>query len=105
MSAQGTELKINVHVEPIGNVHLSDCEFTCTFFIYSNKSQVIKKNDMIKVDEDNYIARVDTTGLGQGTIHMKIEVDVPDNDFADGYRKEVDVVCTGITITSMAVCR
>lgn len=98
MTGKGTELKLNVHVEPIGEVHLSDCDFSCTFFIYSNRPMVIHKSEMIKDDDDNYLALVDTEKLGTGTIKMKIEVQVPDAHFPDGFRKEVANVCTGITI-------
>lgn len=98
MAAKGTELKINVHVKPIGSIHISQCDFTCTFFASSNRSVVVPKDEMIKVDDDNYIALVDTGKIGLGKIKMKIEVQVPDSDFPDGYRKEVANVCTGITI-------
>ena len=98
MTARGTELKINVHVEPIGGIHLSQCEFTCAFFVYTNRALEVTKAEMIKVDDDNYIALVDSDKVGTGQVKMKIEVQVPDSDFPDGYRKEVANVCTGITI-------
>lgn len=95
---KGTELKINVHIEPIGGVHLSECEFKCTFYIYSNKKVEIDKSEMLKVDDDNYICLVDTGKLGAGVINMTAVVEVPDGDFYDGYRKEVQTVCTGIIV-------
>lgn len=98
MSVLGTQLKINVNVEPIGNIHLADCNFKCTFFINPKKIIEQKKTDLIKVDEDNYIALIDTALLGTGSIRMTIEVDIPDTDFPNGFRKEIDTICTGITI-------
>lgn len=98
MSVLGTELKINVNVKPIGNTHLSDCDFICTFFVNSNKTVVKKKEDMIKMDDDNYIALINSEDLGAGTIKMTIKVLVPDSAFEDNYRTEIETVSTGITI-------
>lgn len=103
MSVLGTQLKINVNVEPIGDIHLSNCDFKCTFFINPKKTIEQKKSGLIKVDDDNYIALIDSSLLGTGTIRMTIEVDIPDTDFPSGYRKEIDTVCTGITIQSRDV--
>ena len=103
MSVLGTQLKINVNVEPIGDIHLSNCEFKCTFFINPKKTIELEKNSMIRIDDDNYIALVDTSLLGTGTIRMTIEVDIPDTDFPNGKRKEINTVCTGITIQSRDV--
>jgi hypothetical protein len=98
MSVLGTELKINVNVKPIGSTHLSACNFTCTFFVSSNKTVVKKKEDMIKIDDDNYIALINSEDLGAGTIKMTIKVLVPDPAFEDNYRTEIETVSTGITI-------
>lgn len=104
MNIIGTELKINVHIDPMDGVHMSECNFICQFFV-KNRMVTIKKENMIKVDDDNYIALVDTAKLETGILTMRIEVDVPDLDFSDGFRKEVDIVCTGITLVSKVACQ
>ena len=98
MSALGTELKINVHVEPIDGMHMSDYDFECVFFVYKNRPLVIKKNEMTKVDEDNYIAKVDSAKVGVGNLMMKFTADIPDSDMNDGLRKEVELVDLNIPI-------
>ena len=98
MSVLGTELKINVHVEPIDGLHMSDYDFTCTFFVYKNKSVVVNKKDFTRVDDDNYIAKVDSVKVGAGQLKMKFEADIPDSDMDDGFRKEVELVDLGVTI-------
>lgn len=101
MSALGTELKINVHVEPIDGLHMSDYEFECAFYVYTNKKIVISKSEMKKVDNDNYIAFIDSANaliVGRGTINMEITAYIPDNDFNDRIRTEKAVVCTGVVI-------
>ena len=98
MSALGTELKINVHVDPIDGMHMSDYDFECVFFVYKNRPLVIKKNEMTKVDEDNYIANVDSAKVGTGNLMMKFIADIPDSDMNDGLRKEVELVDLNIPI-------
>ena len=98
MSALGTELKINVHVDPIDGMHMSDYDFECVFFVYKNRPLVIKKNEMTKVDEDNYIAKVESAKVGEGNLMMKFTADIPDSDMNDGLRKEVELVNLNIPI-------
>lgn len=37
MIALGTEMKFDVHIEPIGELSMSDYDFECAFFVYANK--------------------------------------------------------------------
>lgn len=98
MSNVGTEYKINIGMKPMGEIHLSDCNFSATFYVNSSKQLEIDKDSMIKVDDDNYIARVDSTKTGAGDLKAKVTVHLPDADFDDGFRTEVVTIPTGITI-------
>lgn len=99
MSSLGTEFKINVHVEPIDGLHMSDYDFTCRFHIYTNRNVEISKSEMIRVDDDNYIACIDSSKLGVGTIMMRIIAQIPDADFPDGLRTEIETISTGLVIS------
>ena len=101
MSALGTEFKINVHVEPIDGLHMSDYDFECEFFAYTNRGVKIPKSRMRKVDDDNYLAMITTElgkTIGRGTLKLRLTAYIPDDDFEDGVRTEVAEVCTGVTI-------
>jgi hypothetical protein len=98
MSSFGTEFKINIHVEPIDGLHMDDYDFSCRFYVYTNRVVRIEKKDMIQVDQDNYIACVDSSKLGIGAVMMRITAFIPDVDFPDRLRTEVETVSTGITI-------
>lgn len=101
MSAFGTELKINVHVEPISGYHMNDYDFECAFFVYSNRKVVIPKSAMRKVDDDNYIAIIESENavkIGRGHVNMEISAFIPDADFSDGLRTEKAIVCTDVVI-------
>lgn len=99
MSSFGTELKINVHVEPIDGYTMDDYGFTCRFYIYTNRYVEVKKEDMVRLDESNYVACIDSRKIGVGTVKMRITAQIPDSDFQDGFRTEVEEVCTGVAIS------
>lgn len=104
MSALGTEFKINVHVEPIDGYHMSDYDFECMLYVYTNKGVVFKKGDesVKQTDEDNYricVSSEDSAKIGKGAVKLKLTAHIPDGDFPDGLRTEVvDGICTGVTI-------
>lgn len=85
----GTKFKLNVHMDPVDGVHLGDDEvdFTCSF--YAKEEVTLTKAQMIEIDENNYVAPLDSAALGLGTVGFILEVDIPDADFNDGLRHEV----------------
>lgn len=102
MIVLGTELKINVHVEPIDELHMSDYDFECAFYINKNKRVVFKKSEMKRVDDDNYLAFINSENaviLGRGKLNMEITAYIPDGDFNDGLRTEISAVCTDVIIS------
>lgn len=98
MRLVGTELKINLNMAPMGDIHLGDCNFELYAYTYTSKGYVITKDECIKVDEDNFIVLVDTAKTGAGTVKFKITIELPDADFDDLHRTEVVMVDTGIVI-------
>ena len=96
----GTQLKLNIHIAPLGMLHMSDYDFECKFFVFQKKSITVTKEDMVKVDDDNYLAIVDTSSLGIGNLHITVTAYVPDEDFEGVLRKEVICVPTNINIVN-----
>jgi hypothetical protein len=95
----GTELKLNINIEPIGAVTMEDYDFEVEVYCSAKKVIVIPKSEAIKVDSNNYIVLVDTNVVGAGELKCKITAHIPDGDFADRGRTEVVVCTTNITIT------
>ena len=104
MSDLVREFKVNVHVEPIDGYHMSDYDFECMLYVYTNKGVVFKKGDesVKQTDDDNYrvcVSSEDSAKIGRGTVKLKLTAHIPDGDFPDGYRTElVDGLCTGVTL-------
>ena len=96
----GTELKLNINIEPIGGMTMDDYDFEVEVICGSFKksSIVIKKEEAKKVDSNNYLICFDTAGLGAGKVMCRVTAHIPDGDFADGKRTEITEIDTGIEI-------
>ena len=96
MAILGTEFKMNVHLEPLDGYHMADYDFECEFYVYTNRKVVIPKSRMKKVDDDNYLAIIETADalrIGRGRIKVEITAYIPDADFSDGFRTEKLLLC------------
>lgn len=94
----GSEIKLNVGIDAIGQYHMKDYDFECEFYCFSNKKIVLNKEAMIIQDDDNYLAILDSKTLGRGILKCKITAYIPDGDCKDGLRTEALVIDTGIQI-------
>lgn len=94
----GTELKLNIHIEPIGGMTLKDYDYTTEVYCSQRRKITIPKADAIYIDDENFVVCVDSSILGIGTIVCKVIAHIPDADFQDGIRTEVVAINTGINI-------
>lgn len=94
----GTELKLNIHIEPIGDTTMDDYDFEVEVYCSIKRVLTIKKKDAIRIDKNNYIIIVDTNKTGAGDLKCKLTAHMPDGDFIDGLRTEVVGINTGIKI-------
>lgn len=95
----GTELKLNVNIAPIGGVSMDIFDFVVEAYCTPTRSQIITKEDAIKIDKDNFIVVVKTDVVGTGDLKVKITAQLPDGDLEDdALRTEVTCVETNIKI-------
>lgn len=86
----GSKIKINVNIEPMGDIHMENYDFSVAFFTPNGKSEfVLLKQALLREDADNFTARIDTSILGLGRIMFRVEASLPDIDFEGGYRLEI----------------
>lgn len=97
-SGLGTELKLNVHMEPLDGHHLKDLDFHVTVYGSPGMSVHVEKKDTIEIDDDNFVVMLDSQALGSGHYYMRFTTYIPDSDFPDGLRTEVVTVDTGVVI-------
>lgn len=95
----GTELKLNLYFEPIGNTRMRDYEFKVEAYCTTPEEGITLNEEDIKIlDDDNCNILINTAAVGIGTLKIKITAYVPDLDFEDQERTEVVCVNTGIKI-------
>lgn len=99
MAGLGTELKLNLNIKPMGDIHAEDYDFFAEFFTNSFKKLKIEKAQMIKVDADNFICTINTDMVGCGTLMYRVRAEIPDLDMVDGFRTEqTETLCTNVAI-------
>ena len=85
----GSDLKINIHVEPINGLSMQDYDFSVDVYTRGGKVLKFDKWQCIKADADNYRITFNTQDLGIGTLKYKFAAYIPDSDFDDGVRTEI----------------
>lgn len=93
----GTIYKLNIHIEGLTPQTMDDVAFSCHFYTWKD-GITIPKEEMIRLDADNYVAVIDSKLLGRGTIKVQTTVQVLDGDCPGGFRTEIYTEDTGIKI-------
>lgn len=96
----GTEIKLNLHIDPIGELTMENYNFTVEAYCSAKKSLLINKSQAKPVEnsKDDYIILIDTSEIGTGNLKCKVTAYIPDVDFEDKERTEVSIIDTGIEI-------
>lgn len=95
----GTQLKLAVTAD-LGSTHLKDVDFECRFFRRGRPDNGVSvgKDKMRMLNDDEYLAVVDTKRIGPGELLMELTAWIPDGDVEGGQRREQVVVSTGIHV-------
>ena len=86
-----TELKFAITITA-GGFNMEEDDFNVVFKNTTNGNKVeLAKEDLVN-DGELYYALVNTTALGVGHVNVVTTAYVPDSDFDDGLRTEVNVI-------------
>lgn len=85
----GTELKYLVEITATG-FSMEDDDFHIVVSV-GNKKATYNKTDLLVDEEDNYYLAIDTSLFKKGDLYATLYAYVPDDDFPDGLRTEVNV--------------
>ena len=91
-----SETKLNVHLDPIDGFHMVDYDFECEVFVFTHRMVKKRKSELKKYDDDNYVITLDDMDMrtiGRGRINVLVTAQIPDADFADGFRKGRVILC------------
>lgn len=84
----GTELKFQVLIEA-GGFSMEDDDYEIVISC-GNKSIPLTQDDVRIDDQGNYFIVIDTTEFKKGDVYATTYAHVPDSDFPDGKRTEID---------------
>lgn len=85
----GTDLKFLFNIECSG-FSMDEDEYEIT--LVCGKQRMVVPPSQIVVDGENHYLCLDSKMLGQGLVKLVVKAHVPDDDFPDGKRTEVDVI-------------
>ena len=85
---KGTDIEINVNMQPIGANTMSSVDWECVFFV-GDSSYTVTKSQCKRVDDDNFICPVETATLDRGVLQCRMIAEIPNNLFSDGSRTEI----------------
>lgn len=87
-TVEGSQIKLNIHLQLPGGLTMDDVDFTCRFFVKPSRFVSLSKPEMKRIDANNYVALVDTAKTGAGTLWCEVAVTLPDG------RMEIERVLT-----------
>lgn len=96
-SVCGSTIPMQTFADLKSDFHLSDVDFVCEFYA-TRGTHAVRKSDQIYVDNDNYIAMVDTNKTGRGKLFCRLTAWIPDERVQSGLRKESVEFDTGEVI-------
>ena len=64
----GTELKLNINIEPMGEVTMDDYDWYVEVYCSAKRVVALPKKTAIRIDSDNYVVLVDSEELGAGDV-------------------------------------
>ena len=94
----GTELKLNINIEPMESFTMDDYDWNVEVWTSTKRLMVISKEQAIRIDNSNYVILIDTNELGAGDVKAKVTAYIPDFDFPDTTRTEVVGISLGIKV-------
>lgn len=94
----GADITLNISIEKINGLTMDDLDFKCSFFTINGQYLQLDKSQLVRVDNSNYLACINTVDLSCGKLSMRIYVKVPDSNYEKGYRLEIANVDTGILL-------
>lgn len=92
----GSDLKIALNID-FKDAPVDQVDFDVVFQI-GNATLTLNKNQLIKVDDKNYIACIKHPVTKTGCLKATLRAKVPDADFSDGIRNIVVPICSNIKI-------
>lgn len=87
----GADFKAYIRLEPAGQYNMDDYDFSAEFYTSSKKKVTMRKEDMIRQGENEYHCVLSSKDLGPGMLACTFTRHIPDADYPDGLRTDIQV--------------
>ena len=95
---RGSDCKVQVIIDDLPDgLTMQEVDFNCTFRVGQTKT-AFSKAQLKNPEYGVFIAPLSTSTLERGDLWLDIQINVPDSDFGDGYRNELQSVMCNIKI-------
>lgn len=97
---KGSDIKLAINITSLGDdKHITDVNVSLTVVItVGDHSETFQKSALRQLDSDTLILPLNTSVFPRGDMRIITTTSVPDEDFSDNLRNEVQENDTGITI-------
>lgn len=94
----GSDCKIQIFIDDLPDgLSMQEVDFSCTFRVGQSTTS-LSKSQLKNPEYGVYIAPLATDILSRGDLWLDIQIKVPDSDFSDGYRNEVQSIMCNVKI-------
>lgn len=95
---RGSEAKVAVTVTGLNEAQLTDIAFRVFLYTQGCPAVELPQDRIRSITADGCLLLVDTSQYLPGTLYVRIELALPDQDFPDGLRTEIAECSSGIVI-------
>lgn len=97
---QGSDIKLAITVTSLGDGHkVTDADVSLTVVItVGSHSETFQKSALKQLSDDTLVLPLATAVFPKGDMFITTTTSIPDEDFADNTRNEVQTNDTGVTI-------
>ena len=87
----GAEFKAYIKLDSVAGMTMDDYNFYAEYYCYPNNKVKVEKHDMIRKGENEYWACLNSKDIGVGPLKCCVVRHIPDADFPDGVREDMEV--------------
>lgn len=93
-----SDIKLNVNIAPESGATMDDFDFSVEVFTSPVRALTFKKEDTVRVDENNYFVPLHTGDLPPGRITIRTIAFIPDPDMPNGIKRDAKKIETDYNI-------
>lgn len=100
---EGSIIPFNISLTKFGPISMAQYDFTIYASCSPQKIVEIPKSEALCVNDDNYMFWLDTSKTGSGNLRFAVVASVPDTDYPDKVRPEIEEFDSGYKVVKSKI--